>query len=157
MLDQRIDRLGEMMERMFRSMQRLLEGGECPESELPKGQYLLLSWLDVHGPCSIGELQRMGAVAQSTISETVARLARVGCVRKKPDPEDRRTVHVAITAVGRAVLGERRRFMREHHRAVLANLSDTDQQRFLEAFETLAALADKAAGNVTEQEDDHAK
>lgn len=155
MVESHLDRLGLLVARLMRAMHRLTRTGD-DELDLTPHQCLLLSTLETKGPMSIGELRQAAHGAQSTMSEMVGRLARAGYVHKKPAPEDRRAVKVAISAHGRAVLVQRQREMRAKHEALLSALSPEDQERFLTAFETIVSLADRAAGNVSGGEDDNA-
>jgi DNA-binding MarR family transcriptional regulator len=144
MLDRKIDRLTEMIERIMRASTRLTRV-ECDDVELTPHQTFLLKVLETQGPMTIRELRRVAHGAQSTTSEMVGRLARVGYVLKKPDATDRRSVKVAITGNGRAILKARLDGMRQRHRAVLEALSVGDQDRFLGAFETIVEIMDRAA------------
>lgn len=148
-----LDRLGEMIERIVRSAHRVMRI-ECDDVELTPHQVFLLRTLETHGPMTVGELRRVASGAQSTMSEMVGRLARAGYVHKKPDPVDRRAVKVAITANGRAILAARLGEIRERHRAVMAALSERDQERFLGAFETIVELMERAASNAPHGDDD---
>ncbi len=58
------------------------------------------------GQLTAGELAQALAVHQSSVSVLVERLERRGLVRRTRDPDDRRVVHVALTARG-AALGAR--------------------------------------------------
>lgn len=155
LIERKVERLAEMVERIMRSAHRLVRI-ECDDVDLTPHQAFLLRVLETHGAMTVGELRRVASGAQSTMSEMVGRLARAGYVHKKPDPEDRRSVKVAITANGKAILGVRLREMRRRHQVVLEALSVDDQERFLSAFETIVDLMDRAAGNAAHGDDDDA-
>jgi DNA-binding MarR family transcriptional regulator len=155
MIDAKVTRLTEMIERIMRSAQRLVRGG-CDDVDLTPPQTFLLRALDAQGAMTLGELRRHFNAAQSTTSEMVGRLARSGYITKKPDPNDRRSVKIAITATGRAVMRARLAELKRRHRAVFEALSPEDQERFLGAFETIVELMDRAAGNVASGDDDEA-
>lgn len=155
MIERKVQRLGEMIESIVRAAQRLVRV-ECDDIELTPPQTFLLKMLELHGPMTLGELRKHANAAQSTMSEMVGRLARAGYVHKRPDPGDRRSVKVAISPNGRAILAARLTEIRRRQRAVLSALSPEDQDRFLGAFETIVELMDRAAGNAPRGDDDEA-
>lgn len=155
MIDAKVRRLTEMVERIMRSAQRLVRV-ECDDVVLTPPQTFLLRALAVQGPMTLRELRAHFNAAQSTMSEMVGRLARAGFISKKPDPSDRRSVKIAISATGRAVLRARLDEINRRHRAVFEVLSVEDQERFLGAFETIVELMDRAAGSVPAGDDDEA-
>lgn len=144
MIDERLERLSELMERMMRAMSRVARPG-CDHTELTPQQGMLLRELELSGPLSIGEVRRRYDGAQSSVSEMVARLARLGFVHKRPALDDRRAVMVAISARGRAVLTHWRGVMQAKHRAVFEALSDDEQERFIAAVQSVVDLAEKAS------------
>lgn len=143
-IGRRLDQIAEVMERVVRATMRLVRDAE-PECGLTPHQFMLMRAIEASGATSIGALRHTMRGAQSTMSEMVARLARAGYVRKRADPHDKRAVVVELTARGRDALEARRRDLRERHRVVLAALSGEDQEKFLAALETLAALIERAA------------
>ncbi len=155
MIERKVERLAVIVERIIKAAQRFVRM-ECDDLDLTPHQMLLLRMLETHGPMTVGELRRETSAAQSTMSEMVGRLARAGYVHKKPDPDDRRSVKVAVTANGKAILGARMREISRRHHTVLSALSDEDQERLLAAFETISELMDRAAANAAHGDDDDA-
>jgi DNA-binding MarR family transcriptional regulator len=153
MIERRLDHLSALLDQMALVMPRLMRTG-CDDSELTPHQGILLRALEERGPVNLTELRRTFPGAQSSLSEIVGRLARLGFVSKKPLPTDRRTVMVAITVRGRAMVAQQRKVMRERHRNVLEKLSSDDQDRIVQAFETLAELLGRAAATVQDAEKD---
>lgn len=155
MIERKVQRMGELIERMVRSAHRVARI-DCDDLDLTPQQMLMLRVLEVNGPMTVGELRREARAAQSTMSEMVGRLARAGYVHKKPHPDDRRSVKVGITANGKAILAARFREMSRRHHTVLSALSDEDQEQLLAAFQTIVELMDRAAENATHGDDDDA-
>jgi DNA-binding MarR family transcriptional regulator len=83
----------------------------------------------------------------------VARLAKLGYVGKRADPEDSRAVVVEATARGRRVVRARRDHLREKHRLLLARLSPEDQDRFVAATRTIVTLMQSALGAAAGEHD----
>jgi DNA-binding MarR family transcriptional regulator len=142
-VERKLERIGELVRRLLRSM-RIPDDA----TELTPTQLVVLSHLDEQ-PMRVGVLAgRMGA-AQNTISEVVARLERSGMVSKQRDPDDHRAVLVGLAPVGRRMLERRRAIMRGAHRAVIEALSPADRVRFVEAFELLVEMTERAREQVS--------
>lgn len=60
------------------------------------------------GPKTLGELAAAEQVRAPTISRLAAEMERIGLIRRRSDPDDRRVVRVEMTAKGRRVLGKGR-------------------------------------------------
>ncbi|MGH2490132.1 MAG: MarR family winged helix-turn-helix transcriptional regulator [Candidatus Limnocylindria bacterium] len=60
------------------------------------------------GPKALGELAAAEQVRAPTISRLAAEMERIGLIRRRDDPGDRRVVRAAMTAKGRRVLGKGR-------------------------------------------------
>lgn len=155
MIEQRLDRLQAMMERMLGAMLRLARP-VCGEVELTPQQYLLLKLLEDEGPMSLGALRARMSVAQSTVSEMVARMARGGLISKRRDTIDRRTVRLVVTGSARALMRERAKEFRARSAHILSALSIDEQERYLEAVETLVTLIERAVvrGRAVEEKKD---
>jgi len=153
MIERRLDHMSALIDRVVLVMPRLMRS-DCDDEVITPHQGVLLRALLTHGPISLTELRRSFPGAQSSLSELVGRLAKLGFVSKKPLPADRRTVMVAITTRGRAMVEQQRKVMRERHKNVLEKLSSDDQDKFVQAFETIVELFGRAAATVTDAEKD---
>lgn len=60
------------------------------------------------GPKTLGQLAAAEQVRAPTISRLAAEMERIGLIRRRPEPADRRVVRVEMTAKGRRVLGKGR-------------------------------------------------
>ncbi len=67
-------------------------------------QLLLAVRARPEGAATVGELADALQLRHHTTVELVDRAAALGVVRRAPDPEDRRRVHVCLTAAGRRAL-----------------------------------------------------
>ena len=137
-LERKLERIGELVKRMLLSM-RLPDD----PSDLTPTQVVVLSSLE-QGPMRVGVLASAIGAAQNTISEVVARLQRSGFVSKTRDSSDHRAVLVGLTSEGLQALDRRRAVMRSAHRTVLEALSVEDRQRFVDAFELLVEMTERA-------------
>jgi DNA-binding MarR family transcriptional regulator len=68
----------------------------------------------------------------------VDRLVQLGFVNRSVDEENRRQVTIFTTQKGEAVILELQRGIVENYRALLEKLPEEDQERLVQAFETLA-------------------
>jgi DNA-binding MarR family transcriptional regulator len=74
----------------------------------------------------------------------IARMARSGLVSKRRDATDRRAVRIAVTATARTLMRERAKEFRARSALILSALSLDEQERYLEAVETLVTLIERA-------------
>ncbi|HET7900754.1 MAG TPA: MarR family transcriptional regulator [Candidatus Nanopelagicales bacterium] len=128
-------RLGSAVAALLRSTRR--------EISLPLGASTIaaLVTVEAQGPVRLGDLARHEGVAPATLSRIVALLDDEGYVVRTPDPDDRRSSWLEITAEGRALLDGVRR---EHARAMARRaerLTPAQSAQLAEALEALEALA----------------
>ena len=143
-LERKLERLGELVRRMVASVRF---ADDSPE--LTPTQVAVLSNLE-EGPTRVGMLAAAMGAAQNTISEVVARLQRSGLVSKQRDPADHRAVLVQLTERGAEALEARRASMKSAHRAVLAALTKEDRQRFVDAFELIVEMTERARDTIAQ-------
>jgi DNA-binding MarR family transcriptional regulator len=92
----------------------------------PRGRVLSLRWYDVllhlHAAprrrLSMRDLGRAVVISKSGLTGLVDRMQRAGLVERRPDPDDRRVIHVALTREGGDAYlqarADHRRGVREH-------------------------------------------
>ncbi|HNS98240.1 MAG TPA: winged helix DNA-binding protein [Polyangiaceae bacterium] len=136
-IESQIERMGELVRRMLTSVRM------PHDSSLTTSQLAVLCYLEKRA-VRVGTLATAVGAAQNTTSEVVARLERVGLVRKEKDPEDQRAVLVSATERGLQALRERRAALRSVHRMILQALCVEDRKRFIDASEQLVELTEKA-------------
>jgi DNA-binding MarR family transcriptional regulator len=71
-------------------------------SEVVGVEFAVASWLGARGEATPTELSRDLGMAPTTLSAVIDRLARKGQVRRVPNPDDRRSYLLRLTARGRA-------------------------------------------------------
>ncbi|MFF2651752.1 MarR family winged helix-turn-helix transcriptional regulator [Streptomyces sp. NPDC058045] len=74
--------------------------------ECPAGSVAVLVLLERHGPMRIGRLAELLAVDMSVTSRHVAHVAERGWIDRTPDPDDRRSRILRLTAEGTEQLAE---------------------------------------------------
>ena len=86
---------------------------------------------------SPGRLLKQTLVTSGTMTNRVDRLAARGLVERLPDPSDRRGVLVQLTGTGRDAVDAAMADLLDHERALLGNLSATEQQRIAKVLREL--------------------
>jgi len=136
------DELEQIAMEIMTQMQSMA-GPKINEQDLSFGQYRVLSAIHRHGPTPIGDLGRRLGSAQSTISEMIARLSRTGLVEKRRHLEDGRVVIIQLTGAGTDLMNRRRLHVRESFNRMLKSFTDSERERFINAFRTILSLIDK--------------
>ncbi len=101
----------------------------------------ILDVLAEDGDLTMQRLARRMFKSVSTMTRVAGQLVRKGHIKRRPDPEDRRVVHVSITPQGKAVLAAIHRDMVESQKAILQSIP-ADQ--WAGAFTILDALVQGA-------------
>lgn len=131
----RVDLLRELEEEvgvMLRRVRRIVgERARSVHPELQGSTYLMLGWLDRHGPVRASAMAETFAIDKGAISRQVQHLVDLGLVERTPDPDDGRASLVAVSAVARermtAVSTQRRAWIDER----LDDIPDADLATFV--------------------------
>jgi len=119
------------------------------EADLTMGQLRALLVLRHRQPMSVSALSTAIRTSLGSGSALVDRLVRMGLVRRREDPDDRRIVLLELDDAGRAVLDRLVARRRALLRATLQRLSPADRQAVARALrlltETMRAVADPAS------------
>lgn len=102
-----------------------------------------LADLERQGARRITELAKTQGVTQPAMTGLVSRLAAGGLVERAPDPDDRRSVLVTVTADGRAVLATRRRARAAALADLLDDLDADDRAHLAAALPAITRLVSK--------------
>ncbi|HSZ99191.1 MAG TPA: MarR family transcriptional regulator [Streptosporangiaceae bacterium] len=100
-----------------------------------------LATLDRSGPCRLTALAANEGVTQPAMTQLVGRLTEAGLAIRRADPDDGRAVHVEITDAGREFVARRRAARADRLSALLARLSQADQDALAAALPAINALA----------------
>lgn len=98
---------------------------------LKHGQFSLLTALNRPEPPPIGAVAQLLAMDRTTLTANLKPLQRRGLIEIQPDPTDRRTRRLCLTANGHALLADAIPIWRETHRTLEASLApgEADQLR----------------------------
>jgi DNA-binding MarR family transcriptional regulator len=100
-----------------------------------------LTTLERSGPCRLTALAANESVTQPAMTQLVGRLEEAGLAVRGADPADGRAVQVQITDAGRELVKRRRAARAERLSALLARLSQADQEALAAALPAINALA----------------
>jgi DNA-binding MarR family transcriptional regulator len=109
--------------------------------EVTLPQYRALVVLAARGPQGMAELAAALAVNPSTATRMCDRLVRKGLVRRHRQAGDRRSVRIALTAVGRDLVAEVTRRRRAELARLLGALPPGQHEPVIAAFRAFAAAA----------------
>ncbi|MDA8268840.1 MAG: MarR family transcriptional regulator [Actinomycetota bacterium] len=116
--------------------------------EVTLPQYRALVVLVSRGPQRVASLAEALAVTPPTATRMCDRLVRKGLVRRRTSSEDRREVHLSISATGRDLVSQVTARRRQEIAELLRGIPARDQVTMVELFGTLA----RAAGEVPDQD-----
>ena len=89
-------------------------------------------------PLPLSALAERQHCVRSNITQLVDRLEKDGLVRRRADPDDRRSVRAALTPVGERAHAEGMRALAEEQRAIVNSLSAGDAANLQEVLGLLA-------------------
>ena len=90
---------------MVRRLRRVLgERARAVHPELQTPTYLMLSWLDVHGPVRATAIAEAMGIDKGAISRQVQHLLELGMLDRSPDPDDGRATLLSVTDDARSRL-----------------------------------------------------
>ncbi len=105
----------------------------------------LLRYMAEYPGITLNELARASGMPKSQVSVLIARLARLGIVRKQADEHDTRLVHLCITSEGRRQAGRWRATSGRALRRTLQPLSDDQRASIVQGLHTLVSALQPGA------------
>lgn len=120
-VDAAVAALGELMAERRRSSMAWVRA--C---DLTMAQLHVLAILHESGAMTVGALAEALSISAPSVSAVVDRLEERGVAVRERSEDDRRTVHVSLTAEGRRFAEELHGLGTDVFRQVLAELSDAD-------------------------------
>jgi DNA-binding MarR family transcriptional regulator len=108
----------------------------------------LLTLVDLYGPITPGDLEQETAIPKTTLRGRLQSLYSRGLLRRKPNPEDRRSHFVEVTPEGRKFLREMDPIVQATERVIEAELGRSledyrvDLERLRVAERRLLGLGD---------------
>jgi len=90
------------------------------------------------GPVALSDLAKHQNCVRSNITQLIDRLEKEGLVRRRADPDDRRSVRAALTAAGQRIYARAIRLLAAEQRAIVSSLSPGDAASLRSALQVLA-------------------
>jgi len=120
-------------------MERQMEGtGLAPQ----EGH--LLSYLRSYAPCPIADVVTVFGLRGSTATAVLDRMEERGLITRTPNPDDRRSFLLELTAEGRSIAGEVQELVEKLEHSIARRITKDDEAGFRNV---MAAI--EAATNVT--------
>jgi DNA-binding MarR family transcriptional regulator len=138
----RAERLSFLLPQIVHRLQRVpIRSQVAPAVSLPQLRMLMI--LDVDGPSTMGDLAHRASVTMPTATSSINALVGGRYVSRRRAEHDRRVVIVSLTARGRRTLEDLNAVRCAQLGTVLEHIDDAEQQRFIDAFETIHELIKK--------------
>ena len=115
------------------------EPQEVLHMDISLPEILVLKELSSKEEPTMSELGRSISMDLSTLTRTVDKLVEKEFVVRKPDPEDRRMVRVALTAKGRKIISRFEEHRKKHIESILRQMTSQERRDLLNIFKTLHA------------------
>ena len=121
---------------LFRVMKGIVHEELEEQSDITMSQFSVLRHLR-RGQCTVNELSRHGRISPPAVSRTVEALVQEGLVTRSVDPENRRSVHVALSPEGEAVLADLDRAVAERFSQYLNTVKPGELGVVVDTIDTL--------------------
>lgn len=130
---------------MIRRIRRIVaERARTVHPDLQSSSYLMLSWLEQHGPQRASAMAEAFGIDKGAISRQVQHLVELGLVDRTPDPQDGRASLVSATPAAVDGLAEVSRAQRRWLDERLADWSAAELASFVDLFGRYNAALDRA-------------
>jgi DNA-binding MarR family transcriptional regulator len=142
---ERIARIAEMYPQIMKVMGRIrstLHEG----MDLSYNQFKMLLAINDKGICPLTALAAELSIAMSSASEMVDKLVNLGLVCRSVDSESRRRVTIRLSEKGEDLISELQKGIVENYRSLLERLNEDEQERLVNALETLVEILAKPHG-----------
>lgn len=115
--------------------------GALGRLDLTTAMYGVLELLSCNDELSQGQLARHVGLTNSSMVPLVDKLHARGLVERARHPQDRRAVHLRLTAEGRRCWTKAARVVREHESVLRTNLSEDEAAELIRLLQKLAVPA----------------
>jgi len=115
------------------------EPQEVLHMDISLPEIFVLRQLSSNEEPTMSELGRSISMDLSTLTRTVDKLVEKDIVIRKPDPEDRRMVRVAIAAEGRKIINRFEEQRKKKIESILRQMTSQERRDLLNIFKTLHA------------------
>jgi DNA-binding MarR family transcriptional regulator len=114
-----------------------------PGDAISVPQLVVLGAIDVVGDRGVSAVAEQAGLAQPTVTRALTALVRRGMVERTPHARDGRSMCIALTGAGRAVLEEKRRELVGRFAELWADLSPDERKHAVSLVRRLSAVTDR--------------
>ncbi|MFI6644054.1 MarR family winged helix-turn-helix transcriptional regulator [Streptomyces sp. NPDC050504] len=129
--------LAEQLLRLTRRLHRIHKQHLEPVGVTPAQSRLLRTLAHYDSPPRMADLAQRLEVVPRAVTSLVDGLEASDCVRRAPDPDNRRVIRIELTDTGRAVLRALRGARRDAAEEILAPLTDEQREVLADLLSTL--------------------
>jgi len=139
----------QMMLALFKRLQKL-NINHCPnfDNVISPAQLALLEEIEKHPGCGVQEIAEGLNLSAPTVSVGVGKLEERRLVKRKPNPEDRRSVQFFITSAGKTLHNKFNQARLEKFRRLLSGLKAQEQADLLKLLGRALQSAEKDENRV---------
>lgn len=126
--------------------------------DITTAQFLLFGSIVLNNAQTVAEISRIMTYDSGAMTRLIDRIERKGLLRRVPNPNDRRSHLVKLTATSAQVFPEARRLVSDVYRRLLLNFSDRQALLLQQSLQRLldnAAPQPGPARSVVRRVDDH--
>lgn len=121
------------------------------EIDAPGWESHLLSYVEIYGPCRVSELRRVFGYQPSTLTSVLDRLEAEGLLSREPNPEDRRSILIDVTALGRRTGRRARAEVEKFEDEILRHVGEEDLTGFRQVMAAIAEVTQVDLGSEVEK------
>ena len=138
MLDSAVDAVLRLYPRIYFACHTRHVHDDASGLVLSRHQASILSHLDEVDSTSLSDLASHMGVTPSTMSLSIKRLERQGCVHRRRDPLDRRSIELRLTERGVRIRDSQSVLDADRVLGVLDSMPDADRQAAIRGLQLLA-------------------
>ncbi len=139
LLESRANEMGLVIREILKQFQSAHDAvATGPHTHLSHNELGVIEWLAEEGPQMMRSIASHLGVAVNSLTAIVDGLEKKAIVTRIRSAEDRRVVHVELTALGRETASSARLAKTKFHKSLLSNLSDDEQKHLLDLFRKIA-------------------
>ncbi len=114
--------------------------GDCRRLGVEPGEGHMLSYTSLYGPCPPAELIRVFGYKPSTLTGMLDRLEEKGLAVRDPNPGDRRSFLIRVTAEGTSIAARLRSRLEEFEADVRERVGVRDERGFRAVMRAIADI-----------------
>lgn len=142
-LERRVNDFSQAVRQILAEFQRLNAlAANGPHAELSQQEIRLVEHLRLSGIQKMKSISEYLGVAVNSVTSIIDNLERKGHVVRKRSPDDRRVIHVQLTATGISVADASMLAKRELLRSLLEVLPEDEQETLVTLFWKIASSGD---------------